>query len=111
MVLQFFGQITPPSAVPTLGGTGDTDGLINLLNIVLKLVFVVAGLWSLWNLILAGYLLIAGGVESSKLERVRGVFIWTFLGIVIMISAVLVAGLIGYFVYNNWSAVLNPKFK
>lgn len=109
MIFQLFSEITPPvtKLTPPPDGAG---AVIILLNFVLKIVFFAAGLYSFWNFVVAGYTLVGSGGEAKSLESARDKLIWTFVGLLVMVGAVVIAGLIGMIVYGKWDAIINPKF-
>ena len=109
-MLQFFESIVPPSPIQSLTPDNAGGGLVNVINIGLKFVFIAAGLYAFWNFITAGYMLIGSGGDAKKLSQVRDKYLWTLLGLVVMASAIVVAGLIGIFVFEDWKAVIEPSF-
>lgn len=109
MFFQLFSSITPPSN--TIPNPSDPqEGVIMLLNFGLKIIFILAGLLALINVIQAGFIFMGSSGDSKELSRGRDKFIWTFIGVLVMASAVVVAGLIGILVYGKWDAIITPDF-
>jgi hypothetical protein len=110
MFFQLFSSITPPYPSTFQVPPDPTDAVVSLLNFILKIVFFAAGLYALWNVISAGYTMIGSGGDEKALESAKGKFIWTFIGLLVMIGAVVIAGIIGMIVYGDPTAIINPKF-
>lgn len=109
MIFQLFSEITPPNTVVPITDN-PTDNVVMLLNFILRIIFFVAGLLALWNFITAGFKLIGSGGDPKALEAVRGKFLWTFIGIAVMVFSIVVAGIIGLTVYGDATAIINPQF-
>jgi hypothetical protein len=107
-MLQLFNQITPPGDVNI--PENPQDGVIMLLNFILRLVFVIAGLYALFNFVQAGFAFLGSGGDSKQIEAGRDKIMWTIVGILLMASAVAIAGLIGIIVYKDWNAIITPDF-
>lgn len=107
-LFQIFTQVTPPANLPI--STNPTQDIVMFLNLILKVVFVIAGIWSLWNFISAGFKMISSGGDAKVLGTVQNQFIWTIIGIAVMISSVIVAGIIGIVAFGKWDAIINPNF-
>lgn len=108
-VFQIISKVTPPANNIPITGNPTAD-VVMILNFVLRIIFFAAGIWSLWNFISAGFRLISSGGDAKILGTVQNQFIWTFLGILVMVAAIIVAGIIGIVVYGKWDAIINPQF-
>jgi hypothetical protein len=104
----FFGKITEPPGVVEYGG--DTaQGLITLLNNVLKIVIYAGGIYSILNLLAVGieYIGSSGNPDAIKKSTQK---IWmTLLGLVIIASSLLLAALFGLIFFGDATAILNPQ--
>ena len=108
-LFQIFSQVTPPDGgIPV--SANPTDNVVMLLNFILRIIFFAAGLLALWNFISAGFKMIGSSGDPKVLAVVQNQFIWTFIGVAVMISAIIVAGIIGMTVYGDWQAIINPDF-
>ncbi|MBL7159551.1 hypothetical protein ISS85_03680, partial [Candidatus Microgenomates bacterium] len=56
----WWGEISPPEAINKWGDPGP-GGLILFLNVILRLMFVGAGLFAFFNIIIAGFQFISAG--------------------------------------------------
>ena len=101
-----FGTITNPIAHGSLGPGG---GLIALLNNILRLIFVVSGIYAFFRVITAGLGFIHAGGDSKKIEQSWNSIWQSLLGVVIIISSLAVAALMGQLLFGDAGAILNPK--
>ena len=104
----FFGQITEPPGVSEYGG--DTaQGLIMLLNNILKIIIYAGGIYAIFNLIAVGieYIGSAGNPDAIKKSTQK---IWmTLLGLTVIASSLLLAALFGFILFGDASAIINPQ--
>lgn len=107
-----FGTIENPFG--TLGGPAsyldsEGQGLIVLISNLVRFAIVIAGIYTLFNLILAGYgFLSAGG--DAKLVQKSWERIWrSFLGLIIVTGSILLAMIIGRLVFGDSTFIVNPR--
>jgi hypothetical protein len=100
------GSITNPlpSSSSAPGG-----GLIILLNNVLRLIFVGAGIYAFIRVIVAGLGFISAGGDVKKITTAWNSIWQSLLGLIIIIGSFAIAGLIGQVLFGDWTAILNPK--
>lgn len=101
-----FGTITNP--LPT-SNTTPGGGLIVLLNNVLRLVFVVAGIYAFLRIILAGLAFVGAGGDAKKIEAAWNSIWQALLGLVIIVSSFAIAVLVGQLLFGNAMSILNPQ--
>ena len=102
-----FGTITNP--LPTGGSLGPGGGLITLLNNILRLIFVISGIYAFIRVITAGFGFINAGGDAKKIEQSWNSIWQSLLGVVIVISSIAVAALMGLLFFGEATAILNPK--
>ena len=102
-----FGSIKNPlswgSNLPPGGG------LIMLLNNVLRIFFVVAGIYTFIKIMLAGFKFITAGANPEKMSEAQNSIWQSLIGLIIVLSSIAVAALIGQVMFGNWQAILNPR--
>ena len=99
------GCVTNPLPADKGGGAG----LIFLLNNILRLVFVVAGIYAFVRVVLAGFSFINAGGDTKKIQ-VAWDSIWqSLLGVAIVIGSIAIAALMGLLLFGDATAILNPK--
>jgi len=104
-----FGNITPPAVVEdSYGLLGQGAGLTGLLSRLIVLITIAGGIWALFNILLAGFTVITAADDSKKLGEMSNKITNTFLGLLIMIAAPLIAGLIGLFFFGDARFLLQP---
>lgn len=106
-MLQVFGQITPPEAVAKLA-PGDTSGggIFVLLSRIFTLVGVVAGIFFVIQILLAGFAYISASGDQKKTEAAWSKIYQSIIGLVIVSSAFVLTAVIGRLVGMN--NILNP---
>jgi hypothetical protein len=84
-------------------------GMVGLLNNVLRLVFVVAGIFSLFNFIMAGFLYMNAAGDTKKLEQAWAKIWLTLVGLVIIVGSFVMAAIIGALFFGNAMFILDPQ--
>lgn len=104
-IFQVFGKVEMPFA-----GYGSFEtGLISFLNNILRLIFVIAGLYGLFNLIIAGFGFMTAGGDSKSIEKSWSKIWQSLLGLILIVSSFLLAVILGYILFKDPGAILNPK--
>lgn len=108
-VEDIIGKITNPyPGQYGLGPESGQFGLITFLNNILRLVFVVAGLYALLNLIIAGYSFMSAGGDPKAVEKAWAKIWQSLIGLLIIVASFLLAALFGWLLFGNASAILTP---
>jgi hypothetical protein len=110
-----FGNITNPftTLAPNVAQYNTTTGggLVYLISNLYKLFIVLAGIYLLFNLVLAGYAFM-GAAGDPKLMQKAQERIWkSVLGLLIIASSLVFAAIIGYVIFgtDNWDILINPR--
>lgn len=97
------------SLAPGVVGGGVTLGpIILLLNLVLKLVFVVAGLYAFFNLIFAGFGFIGAGGDAKAVSASWSKIMQTLIGIIVIVSSFLLSAIMGQIFFGKAMFFLQP---
>ena len=109
------------------GGTGDSSiigdinlpdffkygnvegGLGNFLNNILMLISTVAGLFALFNFIMAGYGYMSANGDEKKVQQAWAKIWQSLLGLGIVAAAFLIAALVGWIFFKDPTFIINPK--
>lgn len=101
-----FGQIDPPEAIK---GKEPGAGIGNLIQTVLWLLIVGAGIYALFNLVLAGYSFMSAGDDSKKVAGAWAKIWQTIIGLAVAAGAFVLAAIFGQLIFGDWTFILNPK--
>jgi hypothetical protein len=107
-----FGTITNPFKELNsqwLDVQSGPTGLVGFLNLIIKTVMVVAGLFAVFNIIIAGYLFMTGGGDPKNISKAWMKISWTLVGLFFVVASVALAALFGWLVFGDPSIILSPK--
>ena len=107
------GTISPPPWMkewgPKAAEVGPEFGLIIFFNNILKLATVIAGLFGLINLILAGYGFIGASGDPEKLKSAQQKIWNSLIGLIIIASSFTIAAIIGWILFGNPMMIIKPE--
>lgn len=84
-------------------------GLILFLTNIIRLVFVVAGMFAFINLILAGFQFMSAGGDAKAVEKAWGKIWQSLVGLILVVGSFALAALFGYLLFGDAGYILNPK--
>lgn len=102
-----FGTIKNPLPASSYGNV-DT-GLPLFITNVIKLIFAAAGLFAFFNLLLAGFYYITSGGDSKKIEAASYSINMSLIGLVVMVAAGAITGIVSYLLFGSATAILAPS--
>ena len=106
-----FGTIDAPQGVidynNTAGGA-DAIGIFIFTTRIIQLIFVLAGIWVVWNVIGAGFIYLGSEGDSKAHGKVRDQLTMSFIGLLIIVASYGFASLIGLLFFGDPSFILNP---
>lgn len=104
------GTITNPLPRAYQGVTAaQGGGLILFLTNILRVAFIVAGMYAFINLILAGYQYMSAGGDAKKIEAAWGRIWQSLMGLILVVGSFALAALFGYLLFGDAGFILNPK--
>ncbi len=104
-----FGKITLPTSVTDKYGSGVESGSIGtFLNVIMKGLIGIAGVYALINLILAGYAFMSAGDDPKKIAGAWSKIWQTLLGLAVSAGAFVLAAIFGQLIFGKWDFILNP---
>ncbi len=103
-----FGTINPPPGVDKYNQEAEI-GIIIFISNMIRLATIVAGIWTLINFVLAGWIYLTNSDDPDAGSKVSQQMINTVIGLVIVVLAYSIAGLIGLLVFGDASFILNPE--
>lgn len=105
-MLQIFGQINPPPGVAKWASQG---GLIGFLSAILKVLIIFGGIWTLINIILAGYQFLSGAGKPEEISKAWAKIWQSLLGLLFIAGAFVLAAIFGKVIFGDWFAILQPR--
>jgi len=108
-----FGHIAAPDWLSKWGTysdvVGPNFGLIKFLSNILRLLTVIAGLYGMFNLIMAGYGFINSSGEPEKIKQANDKIFMSLLGLVIIAASYVIAAIIGWLLFGSATAIISPN--
>ena len=83
-------------------------GLTAFFSNILRLIFVVAGMYALVNIIIAGFEYMTAGGDAKKLTKAWEKIWQTLLGLAIIAGSFVLAAIFGYILFGDPMFMLNP---
>lgn len=102
---QIVGSVQNPLEGTSYAGIG---GVGLFITNILRLFFVVAGVYALFNFIIAGYNYMNAAGDSKKLSAAWSRIWQSLLGLVIIVGSFAIASLFGYLIFGKADFILNP---
>lgn len=91
-------------------GLGQNESpLVFFASKMIYLVSIVAGLWIFFNVIIAGYTYITGQGNSSANEKVKNILTQSFIGLLVIVLAYSIGGILGLVFFGDAGFILNPS--
>jgi len=107
-----FGKISPPAGVAAYQAKVKNDkgtiGLILFISNLIKLITVVAGVWTMFNFISAGWIYLNAAGDASANEKASQLMTNSVIGLVIIATSYTLAGIVGYLIFDDAGFILNP---
>lgn len=102
--------ITNPLTTVNPGGYGDVaTGLPKFLTNIITVVFIGAGLYAFFNLMFAGFTYITAYGDTKKIQAALASINMSLLGLIIMVAAAAITGIISFVLFGDATAILSPK--
>ncbi len=89
--------------------TGNPGGFVLFLSNVLRLFFVVAGIYAFFRLIIAGYGFMTAGGDAKKIGEAWTSIWQSLLGLAIIVGSFALASLFGQLIFGDPGFILSPK--
>jgi hypothetical protein len=108
----FFGSIDNPlkKVNPNgYGGLADDNGPLTLLGNIFQLIALVAGLYALLNMLLAGMRYISSNGDKAATETARKQMYNSLIGIIIVVLSFTIAAILGQVLFGSADYLFKPK--
>jgi len=103
-----FGNIADPlkTLAPNKYTSTGGEGLYQLAQGLLLFVIVIAGLFTFWNIIQAGFMFLSAGSEPKNIGKAWDKIWQSIVGLLIVAGSFILAGIIGYLIFGDVTALL-----
>lgn len=89
--------------------TGADIGLIYFISNLIKIFAVVAGIWTLFNVVLAGYIYLTGSGDAGAHQKVQTQVTNSIIGLLLIVLSFTFGGLIGFIFFGDATFILSPR--
>jgi hypothetical protein len=100
------GTITPPANIPS--APTDTTGF---LRAIIIFIIVLAGIFSFWQIIIAGFNYITAGGDKAKVEVAQTKITHALIGLVVIALSFIISAIAGKILFDDPGFILNPKIE
>ncbi len=108
-----FGQIEAPAGVAELntqaGAASSNIGLLIFVSNVIKLASIVAGIWVLFNFIMAGFTYITANGDSGAYAKIGEKLALSATGLLLIVASYTIAGILGLLIFGDATYIINPQ--
>jgi hypothetical protein len=104
-----FGTVTLPGTLSTKYGDKPGTAIGTLIQYVIWILIVGAGIYALLNLVLAGYAFMSAGDDPKKVAGAWSKIWQSILGLAVTAGAFVLAAIFGQLIFGQWDFILNPK--
>jgi len=103
-----FGTVTAPQGVQKYAG-GTLAGLPIFINNILKTLIIGAGIFTLFNLVIAGYGFLSAGDDPKKVAGAWAKIWQSLMGLAFAAGAFVLAAIFGQLIFGDANAILQIK--
>ncbi len=104
-----FGKIDLPTEVSDKYGFEGGATIGKLLQTIIWILIIGAGIYALFNLVLAGYAFMSAGDDSKKVAGAWAKIWQTMLGLAVAAGAFVLAAIFGQLIFGDPTFILRPK--
>lgn len=88
----------------------DESALLFFVSRMIRAVAIGAGLWTLVNVGMAAFTYITGQGNANSHEKVRNLLTYSAIGMILIVSAYTIGGILGLIFFGDAAFLLNPTF-
>ena len=89
--------------------TGADIGIIYFVSNLIKIFAAVAGVWTLFNVVLAGYIYLSSSGDAGSHQKVQTQVTNSVIGLILIVLSFTFGGLIGFIFFGDAGFILNPS--
>lgn len=102
---------TIKSPVTSYGSVESSTGLSTFISNIITVIFAAAGLFAFFNLMIAGFSYITAAGDEKKILAATQSINMSLIGLVVMVAAAAVTGIVSYLLFGSATAILSPTIK
>lgn len=102
-----FGVIEPPEVIKN-NAANPAEGIGKLIQLAIWILIIGAGVYALFNFILAGYGFLSAGDDPKKVAGAWAKIWQTALGLLVAAGSIILAAIFGRLIFGDFNAILNP---
>ena len=103
-----FGSVAIPSPISTRFGSTPGEAVGRFIQFTLRGLIVVAAIYALFNLVLAGYAFMSAGDDSKKVAGAWAKITQTIIGLAVAAGSFVLAAIFGQLIFNDPMFLLQP---
>ena len=100
---------TIKSPVKSYGSVESAMGISAFISNIITIIFVAAGLYVFFNLMIAGFSYITAAGDEKKIMAATASINSSLIGLVVMVTAAAVTGIVSYLLFGSATAILSPS--
>ncbi len=109
--IQFFGRVAPPPGVGAYNHGGEGFGLILFVSNIIRLITIVAGAFSLFNLVLAGFTYITAANNVKAVETAWQSILMSLIGLSVIVGSFVITAIVSYLLFGDATFILSPRLE
>ena len=102
------GKVSPPPGIAERYGKVEGGAIGEFINVILKTMIVGAGVYAVFNLVMAGYGFMSAGDDPKKVAGAWAKIWQTLIGLAFAAGAFVLAAIFGKLIFGKWDALLTP---
>ncbi len=103
-----FGPIEAPQGVSQLNDDAGGIGLLLFISNMIKMLSIVAGIWVMFNFVIAGFTYITSAGDSGAYSKIGEKLSFSVTGLLLIVAAYTITGVISLLIFGDATYILNP---
>jgi hypothetical protein len=103
-----FGSVTLPTTVSEKFGDNAGVAIGKVIQTVIYILIIGAGIYALINFVLAGYGFLSAGDDTKKVAGAWAKISQSVIGLAIAAGSFVLAAIFGALIFGKWDFILNP---
>lgn len=106
-----FGEVKVPDKLNTIYGSEAGPAFGKIIQFGLRALVVGAGIYAMFNLVLAGYSFMSAGDDSKKVASAWAQISQTIIGLAFAAGAFVIAAMVGFLLFGDASFLFKPTLQ